>query len=85
MAEKTAIKTEIETPVGTLVVETGGTIEEYPRVHVYLVPKGETDRHLVSCVEYDTGSEELRTECYAESFDEPVSIIRYNDGKDLMG
>ena len=79
-------KFKVQTPIGYLMVEAKGAKDEYPGVFISFSEDGnEYDlSQMIACVEYDTGSEEIKTECYRKDYDEPNNIIRYEDGIDLM-
>ena len=71
---------------GYLMVEEKGTENEYPGVFISFSKDGkEFDiNNIIACVEYDTSSEEIKTETYRKDFEEPNNIICYEDGRDLM-
>lgn len=76
----------VKIPGGYLVIEETGTEDEYPGVIIGFSKDGKNyDTHdIVASVEYDTCAEEIRTDVYSKCSHEPISIIRYEDGKDLL-
>lgn len=72
---------EVETPLGTIIVEAKGTLDEYPGVWVSFKPKGSAMDDLVACVEHVTGEDFIQTCSYMEGSDEPAFIQRF-DAKD---
>ena len=79
-------KFKVKTPIGYLMVEAKGVEDEYPGVFISFSKDGKKYdvSQIIACVEYDTCSEEIKTECYRKDFEEPNNIICYEDGRDLM-
>lgn len=81
-----ANKFKVKIPNGYLMVEEKGTENEYPGVFISFSKDGKEfdTNNIIACVEYDTFSEEIKTETYRKDFEEPNHIICYEDGRDLM-
>lgn len=79
-------KLYIKIPGGYLIIEAKGTESDYPGVYIGMSRNGVTYNQddMVACVEYDTGSGELKTECYTKGQEEPTHIIAWNDGRDVL-
>lgn len=79
-------KFRVKTPIGYLMVEEKGIEEEYPGVFISFSKDGkEYDvNNIIACVEYDTCSEEIKTETYRKGFEEPTHIVCYEDGRDML-
>lgn len=79
-------KFKVKIPNGYLMVEEKGVENEYPGVFISFSKDGkEFDTSgMIACVEYDTSSEEIKTETYRQDFEEPNYIICYEDGRNLM-
>lgn len=79
-------KFKVKTPIGYLMVEAKGVEDEYPGIFISFSKDGNKYdvSQIIACVEYDTCSEEIKTECYRKDFEEPNNIICYEDGRDLM-
>lgn len=79
-------KFKVKTPIGYLMVEEKGAEDEYPGVFVSFSKDGQNFdvSQMIACVEYDSCSEEIRTEVYRKDYDEPNHIIRHEDGYDLV-
>ena len=76
---------KIKTPIGYFIVEEKGVELEYPGVWISFSKDGKKyNDELIACVEYDTFNEEIKTECYEKNREDPISIVRYEDGVDLM-
>lgn len=77
---------KVKIPNGYLIVESKGTESDYPGVFIVFSKDGtEKDMsNLVACVEYDSFSEELKTETYQKEYEEPNNIICYEDGQNLI-
>lgn len=83
-------KLVVKIPGGFLVVEEKGALDEYPGVWVSVakdngagIPDFGYD-DLVACVEYNSSDNVVQTELYRENDDEPIAIVRYPDGCDIM-
>ena len=76
----------VKTPIGCLVVEEKGAENEYPGVFISLLKNGGEfgNDKIVACVEFDTCSEEIKTEVYCEEYEEPTHIIVFEDGRDML-
>lgn len=81
-----AQKFKVKIPNGYLMVEEKGIECEYPGVYISFLKDGkEYDvSKIIACVEYDSCSEEIKTETYRKGFDEPHNIICYEDGRDMV-
>lgn len=81
-----ANKLKVKIPNGYLLVEEKGTESEYPGVFISFSKDGEESdvNEMIACVEFDSCSEEIKTETYRKGFDEPNNIICYEDGRALM-
>ena len=79
-------KFKVKIPGGYLMVEEKGAENDFPGVFVSFSENGEQYdvNNLIACVEYDPCDKEIQTETYCKNFDEPVNIIRYSDGRDLL-
>ena len=79
-------KFKVKIPNGYLMVEEKGAENEYPGVFISFSEDGkEFDvSKIIACVEYDSCSEEIKTETYNRDYDEPNHIICYDDGRDMM-
>ena len=79
-------KFKVKIPGGYLMVETKGAQDDFPGVFVSFSENGEQYdvNNLIACVEYDSVDGEIKTETYCKDFDDPVNIVRYSDGRDLM-
>lgn len=79
-------KFKVKIPGGYLIVEEKGAENEYPGVFISFSKNGnECDKnYMVTCVEYDSCAEELRTVTYCDEHDEPTHIICCKNGRDLM-
>ena len=79
-------KFKVKIPNGYLMIEEKGAENEYPGVFISFSKdgKGFDTSSMIACVEYDTSSEEIKTETYRKDFEEPNNIICYEDGRDLM-
>lgn len=77
-------KFRVKTPVGYLMVEEKGAENEYPGVFVSFSGDGkEYDvSEIIACVEYDTGSGEIKTETYVKDEEQPVDILEWKEGRD---
>lgn len=73
-------------PNGYLMVEEKGTESEYPGVFVSFSKDGKPFdiSNMIACVEYDSCSEEIKTETYQEGYEEPNNIISYADGRNRI-
>jgi hypothetical protein len=78
-------KFKVKTPIGYLMVEAKGTEDEYPGVFISFSKDGENYdvNNIIACIEYDSCSEEIKTETYRKDFEEPNNIICYEDGRDM--
>ncbi len=67
-------------------IEEKGCESEYPGVFISFSKDGkEYDvSNIIACVEYDTFTEEIKTETYSRNFDEPNNIICWEDGRDMI-
>ncbi len=76
---------KVQIPGGYLCAESKGAYDEYPGIFITFTPDGESDiqNDLVACVEWITPDKEIRIESYCAQHDNPVSIRRYDDGKEL--
>lgn len=77
---------KVKIPGGYLMVEEKGSENEYPGVFISFSSDGkeyDTDG-IVACVEYDSCSEEIKTETYMKDYDEPNNIICYEDGRNML-
>lgn len=79
-------KFKVKIPGGYLMVEEKGAENDFPGVFVSFSENGEQYdvNNLITCVECDSCDKEIKTETYCKNFDEPVNIIRYSDGRDLI-
>ena len=75
---------EIETPIGKFVAETSGSKESYPGINVSIIKNDACHKELIACTEYYADANEIHTECYMDGCDAPSSIIRNNDGVDIL-
>lgn len=77
-------KFKVKMPNGYLMVEEKGVEDEYPGVYIIFSKDGEEYdvNNIIACVEYDSCTEEIKTETYSENCDEPVGVICYPDGRD---
>lgn len=77
---------KVEIPNGYLMVEAKGTVDEYPGVFVSYSREGNSFDmdNIISCTEYCNCDEEIKTETYRKDFEEPTSIICWEDGRDLL-
>lgn len=77
---------KVKIPNGYLMVEEKGVENEYPGVIISFSQDGkELDaNNIIACVEYDSSSEEIKTETYRKDFEEPNYIISYEDGRNLV-
>lgn len=79
-------KFKVKIPNGYLMVEEKGTESEYPGVIISFSEDGKSFdiSNMIACVEYDTCSEEIKTETYREGYEEPNNIICYADGRNMI-
>lgn len=86
-AENTNIRESIKVklPNGYLMVETKGTVDDYPGVYISYSenrPCSNLD-NIIACVEYDTCMEEIKTETYQKDVAEPKIILCWADGREV--
>ena len=76
----------VRTPEGYLIVQEKGSEDDYPGVQISFTKDNDpsSQKSMVACVEYESTQKELRTEIYQDGYNEPVHIIRYEDGIDVF-
>lgn len=79
-------KFKVKIPSGYLMIEEKGTEDEYPGVFISFSKDGKVYdvSQIIACVEYDTFSEEIKAETYCKKYDDPLNIVCWEDGRDLM-
>ena len=79
-------KFKVKIPTGYIMVEAKGTEDEYPGVYVSFSESGENYNtgDMIACVEYDSGTGEIKTEAYEMGMEEPTHIICYEDGRNVL-
>jgi len=79
-------KFKIKIPNGYLMIEEKGVENEYPGVYVSFSEDGKAYGvgNIIACIEYDTCSEEIKTETYRKDFEEPCNIVTWEDGIDHL-
>lgn len=79
---------KVETPMGFLMVEEKGTVDEYPGVYISFSKDGkefdanQMNMNMIACVEYITGGHEIHTETYIKDREDPVDIREWETGRD---
>lgn len=72
-------KLEISTPKGKLIVESKGSMNEYPGIYVSFLSTYKTDDNpIIAVVEYDTLKNQIQTVTYNLNEDEPTNVIVHN-------
>lgn len=77
---------KVKIPGGYLVVEEKGSEDEYPGVFISFLKDGKklNSSDIIACVEYDSLTNEIKTETYRKDSDEPNNIVCYEDGRNIM-
>lgn len=70
---------EVETPLGTIIVEAKGGIDDYPGIWVSFLHKGADVNDLVACIEHDTEQDHIQTVLYEADRDEPTQIVKFTN------
>lgn len=77
VADKKRFK--VETPLGTIIVEAKGTLDEYPGVWVSFLHNGADVDDLVACIEHDSKEDHIQTVLYEADRDEPTQIVKFTN------
>lgn len=71
-------KLEVVLPIGKLLIEEKGALDEYPGIWISFVPNDKSVITTISMVEYEQLKGKIQTITYNEDSDEPTNIIEHN-------